>query len=66
MKQVDEVRKLFTQLEELRMEVAENEKIEAAKRVKQEGTMKRIEQLFLEAEQTNQENKKIIWPMSST
>ena len=52
-KKVPEVEKLLTQLEQLRADVVVNEKIESDKIVEQEETMKRIEQLFLEADKTN-------------
>ena len=52
---------MFKELEELRKKVDENEKIELANQTKKEETMRRIEQLFLEAELTNQENKEQVW-----
>ena len=48
-----EISKLFAQLEELRVDVAENEKVEAEKQETLKETMMRIEKLFLEAENIN-------------
>ena len=52
-RQVPEISKLFAQLEELRVDVAENEKVEAEKQETLKETMMRIEKLFLEAENIN-------------
>ena len=42
--------KLYEQLEELREAVAKNEEEEVETKAEQEATMKRINQLFIEAE----------------
>ena len=65
-KNVPEVQKLFKELEELRVQVDENEKIESVNQTKKEETMRRIEQLFLEAELTKKENKEQVWMGNTT
>ena len=62
--QQEEMVKLYEQLEELREAVAKNEEEEVETKAEQEATMKRINQLFVEAEQTNQEFKDMPEPES--
>ena len=49
--------KLYEQLEDLREAVFKNEKEVVETKAEQEATMNKINQLFVEAEQTNQEFK---------
>ena len=54
--QFDEVKKMFAQLENLRLDVDENEKIELEKKTKQDELKEKITRLIKEAEEINKDD----------